>query len=97
MAEVGAGAAHGRSGIAARSDPSPAGASERPDMAKWQRQSSAGGCRADLLANRTAGGVAESNHLVGERKAGAVLRSERREDDVPLRLGAAGMLDAGQW
>ena len=93
---MGAGAAHSGRGITPRSDAQAARASERPRLAQWQRQSAAVGRRADVPRRRAGGSLAQSDDFICQRQTGAILRRQRGEDDRSIRLGASGLLAAGQ-
>ena len=85
-----------RRGVAARSNLPAALAPERARVDERQRQSAAGGRRAAYLDIQQRDALAESVRLVGDREADDRHRRHRREDDRPVRLGAADLLAAGQ-
>src|SRR3954468_17836634 len=95
--DLGSGAARGRAGLAARSEPPVTGSPERSRVVERQRQSASGRRRADVPECRAAGTLAKSYDFLGERQAGCILRGERSEDDRTLRLGSAVVLAAGQY
>src|SRR3954468_15699428 len=92
--DLGAGAARGRAGLAARSDPPVTGSPERSRVVERQRQSASGRRRADVPECRAAGTLAESYDILGQREARCVLRRQRSENDRALRLGSTIVLAA---